>query len=190
MVGSYMEGGFVIENGYKYDSETGVLIGQYLEPDKYNVHSAPLFIYNRTDRFYVLCLSAIPGPQKDVTRCVRMFQSLEDVWNSRKEMYVPRKYFLSQKLLCKQICSHLNIKCTIERAIQDKKRLAAQLRIYDDLLCNIKCQHVCTWEDKPNNTISVPPPNCHLLAGKLRRTRFETHALKTICKLPWPSNSG
>ena len=187
----YKGGGnnFVIENGYKYNSETGVLIGQYLEPDQYNVHSAPLFIYNRTDRFYLLCLSAIRR-QEDITRCVRMFQSLEDVWNTRKEMYVPRKYFLSQKLLCKQICSHLNIKCTIERAIQDKKRLAAQLKIYADLLCNIKCQHVCTWVGKPNNTISVLPPNFHLLADKLRPTRFETVAQKTICKLPWPSNSG
>ena len=74
----------VIENGYKYNCLTGVLIGQYLEPDKYNVHSAPLFVYNRTDRFYLLCLRSMPGSQRDVDMCVKMFQKKTDVF-SKKE---------------------------------------------------------------------------------------------------------
>ena len=178
----------IIENGYKYDSETGVLLGQHLEPDKYNVHSAPLFVYNRTDRFYILCIRVMPGPQQEVNQCVKMFQSLEDVWNSQKEKYKPRKYFLSQKLLCKMICSHLELRCTIVRAIKDKKRLAAQLIIYADLLCNIKCRHECTLAVRQNNINFAHPLNSHLLVGKLRLTQSETHAQKMTYKLPWPSN--
>ena len=152
MFGRELGSRVIIENGYKYDRETGVLLGPYLEPDKYNIHSAPLFVYNRTDRFYVLCLDSIIGPQGDVSKCVKMFQQLEDVWNSKKEKYKPRKYFLSQKLLCKMICAHLNITCSIVRAIQDKKRLLAQLVIYDDLFLNIKCLHEFTLDAKPNST--------------------------------------
>ena len=69
----------VLDNGYKYDRFTGVLLGQHLEPDKYNVHSAPLFVYNRTDRFYLLCQRSMPGPYSDINMCVKMFQRLEDV---------------------------------------------------------------------------------------------------------------
>ena len=180
----------VIDNGYKYDSETGVLIGQHLEPDKYNVHSAPLFVYNRTDRFYILCLRCIPGPQKEINECVKMFQSLEDVWNSRKDRYKPRKYFLSQKLLCKMICCHLEIKCTIVRAIQDKKRLAAQLVIYADLFANIKCRHECTLDVKPNSISFDLQQNYHLQGDKSPHIQSGMRERKMTCKLPWPSNSG
>ena len=164
------EGNIVIDNGYKYDCFTGVLIGPYLEPDKYNTHSAPLFVYNRTDRFYLLCLRSIPGPQADVNRCVKMFQSIENVWIVRKAMYLPRKYFLSQKLLCKMICKHLEISCTIVRAIQDKTRLAAQLVIYADLLCNIKCLHAYILDDKPNNISSGHQQNFPLPGDRLPLT--------------------
>ena len=179
----------VIDNGYKYDAETGILIGQHLEPDKYNTHSATLFVYNRTDRFYILCLRYIPGPQKEVRACVKMFQALEDVWNIRKQQYAPRKYFLSQKLLCKMICSHLEIRCTIVRAIQDKKRLAAQLVIYADLLCNIKCRHEYILDAKPSNTNFVLLQNCRSQADKLPHTQSETREMSAISRLPWPSSS-
>ena len=178
----------IIDNGYKYDAETGVLLGQHLEPDKYNIHSAPLFVYNRTDRFYILCLRFIPGPQKEVNACVKMFQSLEDVWNLRKDRYKPRKYFLSQKLLCKMICCHLEIRCTIVRAIQDKKRLAAQLLIYDDLFANIKCRHEFTLDVKPNSINFALQLNCHLQEDKSQHTQLGIRERKMICKLPWPSN--
>ena len=179
----------IIDNGYKYDAETGILIGQHLEPDKYNIHSAPLFVYNRTDRFYVLCLQYIPGPHKELNACVKMFQALEDVWITRKRRYAPRKYFLSQKLLCKMICSHLGIRCTIIRAIQDKKRLAAQLVIYADLLCNIKCRHEYILDAKPSNTNFVLLQNCRSQADKLPHTQSETRDQKMTYKLPWPSSS-
>ena len=178
----------IIDNGYKYDAETGVLLGQHLEPDKYNVHSAPLFVYNRTDRFYILCLRCMPGPQKEVNDCVKMFQSLEDVWNLRKDRYTPRKYFLSQKLLCKMICYHLEIRCTIVTAIQDKKRLAAQLVIYADLFANIKCRHECTLDVKPNSINFVHPPNFPLRDGKSRLTPLEILEQLTISKRRWPFN--
>ena len=175
----------IIENGYKYDAETGVLLGQHLEPDKYNVHSAPLFVYNRTDRFYILCLRSMPGPQKEINECVKMFQSLEDVWNLRKDRYKPRKYFLSQKLLCKMICYHLEIRCTIVRAIQDKKRLAAQLVIYADLFANIKCRHEYTLDVKPNSISFALQQNYHLQDDKLRHTQSGILERKMIYKLPW-----
>ena len=184
------EGNIVIDNGYKYDCFTGVLIGPYLEPDKYNTHSAPLFVYNRTDRFYLLCLRSIPGPQADVNRCVKMFQSIENVWIVRKAMYLPRKYFLSQKLLCKMICKHLEIKCTITRAIQDRNRLLAQLVIYTDLLCNIKCPHDCISENKQNNINSGLLRNFLLPAARLRHTPSEIPDRMMTGKLQWRFSSG
>jgi len=179
----------VLDNGYKYDCFTGVLLGQYLEPDKYNVHSAPLFVYNRTDRFYLLCQRSMPGPYSDINMCVKMFQKLEDVWNDRKDKYKPRKYFLSQKLLCKEICLHLNLKCIIVRAIQDKNRLAAQMIIYADLFDNYKCQHDCISENKPNSISSVHPPNSPLRDGKSQLTPFEILEQIATSRVLWHFNS-
>ena len=179
----------VLDNGYKYDCFTGVLLGQYLEPDKYNVHSAPLFVYNRTDRFYLLCQRSMPGPCKEINMCVRMFQKLEDVWNERKDMYKPRKYFLSQKLLCKEICIHLEFRCIIVRAIQDKKRLAAQMIIYADLFDNIKCLHDCILVNKPNSISFDHLPNFPLRDGKSQLTPLEILEQIATSKPQWHSNS-
>ena len=178
----------VLDNGYKYDRFTGVLLGQHLEPDKYNVHSAPLFVYNRTDRFYLLCQRSMPGPYSDINMCVKMFQRLEDVWNDRKDKYKPRKYFLSQKLLCKEICIHLKFRCIIMRAIQDKNRLAAQMLIYADLFDYYKCLHDCISENNPNSINFVHPPNFPLRDGKSRLTPLEILEQIATSKPPWHFN--
>ena len=123
----------VLDNGYKYDRFTGVLLGQHLEPDKYNVHSAPLFVYNRTDRFYLLCQRSMPGPYSDINMCVKMFQRLEDVWNERKDKYKPCKYFLSQKLVLREVCHRLGGPCNLPVSIRDRNRRRKQLRIFDDM---------------------------------------------------------
>ena len=183
----------IIEDGMKFDRMTGILIGPFLEPDQYNVYSAPLFIYNRSDRFTVLCYRVMPGSHTEVCRVVKLFQQLEDVWNSSKDKYRPRKYFLSQKLLCKELCCHLEFRCLIYIAILDKTRLAAQMIIYHDLFSLIKnrlWQPAYTSDGKQNHINSGPVPNYHLLDDKSRRTRSEMLEQKVILRHRWPSNSG
>ena len=182
----------IIDDGMKFDRMTGILIGPFLEPDQYNVYSAPLFIYNRSDRFTVLCYRAMPGPHTEVCRVVKMFQQLEDVWNVSKDKYKPRKYFLSQKLLCKELCCHLEFRCLIYIAIQDKTRLAAQMIIYHDLFSLIKntlWQPACISDVKQNHINSDQVPNYHLLDDKSRHTRCEMLEQKMISRHQWHSNS-
>ncbi len=181
----------IIEDGMKFDRMTGILIGPFLEPDQYNVYSAPLFIYNRSDRFTVLCHRVMPS-HNEVFMVVKLFQQLEDVWNVRKDMYKPRKYFLSQKLLCKELCGYLEFACLIYIAIQDKTRLAAQMVIYNDLFSVIKnrlWQPVCILDAKQNHINSGPVPNYHLLDDKSRHTRCEMLERKMISRHQWHSNS-
>ena len=182
----------IIEDGMKFDRITGILIGPFLEPDQYNVYSAPLFIYNRSDRFTVLCHRMMPGTPREIYMVVKLFQQLEDVWNVRKDKYKPRKYFLSQKLLCKELCGHLEFKCLIYIAIQDATRLAAQMVIYHDLFSVIKnrlWQPACISDVKPNPISSDPVPSYRLLDDKSRLTRCEMLEQKMISRHLWHSNS-
>ena len=169
--------GVIVEDGMRIDTVTGILLGPNLVPDTYNVDSAPLYIYNRSIRFYALCRRSMPGPVSQVNRVIHLFTRLEDSWADRKEKYKPRKYFLSQKLLCKELCRHCDFECTIEKAIHDKARLRAQMVIYDDLFDTIKTKE---WpreyisDNKRSNISSGQVQNCHLPVVKLPLTRSET----------------
>ena len=136
-------GKVIIEDGMRIDTETGIVLGPFLEPDAFAVNSAPLYIYNRSIRFYTLCRRFMPGPCEHINTVVAAFVQLEESWNVDKEKYLPRKYFLSQKLLCKQLCSEYGFPCSIQKAIHDKKRREVQLKIYRDLFLSIKGKR---WE--------------------------------------------
>ena len=182
----------IVEDGMRIDTFTGIVLGPNLEPDTYNVDSAPLYIYNRSVRFYALCRRSMPGPVSQVNRVVDLFTRLEESWGDRKEKYKPRKYFLSQKLLCKELCQHCGFECLIEKAIHDKARLAAQMVIYKDLFDTIKTKE---WpreyisDNKRNNISSGRVPNCHSQDAKLPLTLSETTDQLMILARRWLSNS-
>ena len=185
-------GRVVIEEGMRIDASNGVLLGRFLEPDKYNVYSAPLFIYNRSDRFYILCRCNMCGTERQIDHVLHLFRQLEDVWEDQKEKYRPRKYFLSQKLLCLELCKYCDYKCSILIAIHDKGRLRAQMLIYDDLFLSIKSKKwrlEYTLDNKRNNINLGLAPNCLLQDDILPRTPSETLDQLTILALRWLSNS-
>ena len=185
-------GRVVIEEGMRIDASNGVLLGRFLEPDKYNVYSAPLFIYNRSDRFYILCRCNMCGTERQVDHVLHLFRQLEDVWEDQKDKYRPRKYFLSQKLLCLELCKYCDYNCSILIAIHDKGRLRAQMLIYDDLFLSIKSKKwrlECTLDNKLNNINLGQAPNFLLQDDILPRTPSETLEQLTILALRWLSNS-
>ena len=184
-------GRVVIEEGMRIDASNGVVLGRFLEPDKYNVYSAPLFIYNRSDRFYLLCRGHMCGSERQVSHVLYLFRQLEDVWEDQKDKYKPRKYFLSQKLLCLELCKICSYKCSIISAIQDKSRLRAQMLIYDDLFLSIKpkkWQPASTLANKQNSINLDRAPNYLLVEDTLPRTPSETLDQLTILALQWHSN--
>jgi len=182
----------IVEDGMRIDANTGVLLGPNLEPDKFCVDSAPLYIYNRSVRFYSLCRRSMPGPVAEVNRVVTLFTRLEDQWGERKEKYKPRKYFLSQKLLCKELCKFCGYRCSIDKAIHDKGRLRAQMRIFEDLFSTIKTKewpHECISDSKRSNISSDRALNCHSQGARLPLTPSETLERLMILARQWLSNS-
>ena len=166
----------VVEEGMRIDTSTGYVLGPNLVPEEYNPDASPLYIYNRSLRFWALCRKHMKDPQH-ISVVVSKFGELEEVWDSTKDKYKPRKYFLSQKLLCKELCKHFKFECDIVKAINDSKRRANQLTIYKDLFDSIKT----TWrqesilECNQSNINFARPPNCHWLVDISPDTRLGTH---------------
>lgn len=122
----------IIEDGLVFDSSTGILIRRELVLDEgcYG-YCAPLYTYDRTNRFScLLSPSGVPLERRGLV--IRVFEQLEQQWEATKEKY-DRKYFLSQKLVLRQITTRLGISCTLPIAIRDRKRRSKQLRIFDDM---------------------------------------------------------
>lgn len=182
----FEEEGFLI-------SETGVLIRRNLEPDTYNRDSAPLYVYNRSVRFRELCNQHVD--YESIRAIMRIFVAMEDLWQRDIKRYSDtRKYFLSQKLLLKQIALYIGVKCSIKRPIHDRRRLATQMEIFQkllkDFLFDNKCQHKCISESSLNNTTSGRLPNYPYPAGKLPVTQSEIQDLLMILKVQCPSSLG
>ena len=177
----------IVEEGMRIDTATGVVLGRHLEPDCYSVDASPLFIYNRSVRFGALCAKLMYN-YDEVSVVMHMFTKLEELWNDQR--YLPRKYFLSQKLVCLELCRHYSFKCSITTAIHDKKRERAQLMIFNDLFAIIKKRWplACTSGNKQNNTNFAPVPNCPSLAVRSRGTPSETFERLTTSQPPWPSS--
>ena len=184
-------GRMIIEDGMRIDPHTGVVLGQHLEPDCFAVNSSPLYIYNRSVRFYSLCRRSMTGPNSQVNRVVEMFSKLEEAWNTNKLKYRPRKYFLSQKLLCLELCKQFGYPCNIKQAIHDKTRRKVQLKIYKDLFLTIKNKrwpHEFTLANNPNSTNFDQARNSLLQEGRLLDTPYETLACLTILAHRWHSS--
>ena len=181
----------VVEEGMRIDTTTGYVLGPNLVPEEYNPDASPLYIYNRSLRFWALCRKHMESP-KQIAVVVSKFGELEEVWDSTKDKYKPRKYFLSQKLLCKELCKHFKYDCNIVKAINDSKRREKQLRIFSDLFGSIKT----TWRpesilDCNQNSISLDrPQNCHWQGGILLATPLGIPEQLMILARRWLSNSG
>jgi hypothetical protein len=181
----------IVEEGMRIDTTTGVVLGRHLEPDCYSVDASPLFIYNRSVRFGMLCTKLMYN-YGEVSVVMAMFSKLEELWNDTKQLYLPRKYFLSQKLVCLELCRHYSFKCSISTAIHDKKRERAQLMIFNDLFAIIKKRE---WQlestlAKPNNTNFARVQNYPSPGAKLPVTPSEMFARLMTLAHQWPSNSG
>ena len=122
----------ITEDGLVVDSSTGFVIRRHLVLDEgpYG-YCAPLYTYDRTNRFSCL-LSPCGIPLEKRSLVIRVFEQLEQQWESTKEKYT-RKYFLSQKLVLREVCSRLGINCNLPISIRDRHRRKKQLRIFDDM---------------------------------------------------------
>ena len=187
----------IVDEGWIIDPETGIVISRHLEPDIYSRDSAPLYVYNRSVRFRELCYKYVSC--QHVSRIMRVFCSLEELWQKDKNKYsTTRKYFLSQKLLCKEIASYIGVKCKIRRPIHDKKRLKSQMdilgRLFKDFLLiktdHLPCLPKCISDNNPNNITLDPAQSYPWPAGKLPATPLEMLELLTTSKLRWRSSLG
>ena len=173
----------------RIDSVSGIVLGIHLEPDTYSPDSAPLYIYNRSLRFWQLCRKHMLKPS-EIPIVVAKFSELEERWDSTKEKYKPRKYFLSQKLLCMQLCAFFNFACNIVCAIHDPRRLSNQLKIYKDLFDSIKTtwRQECISACNQNSISFARPQNFHLQGGTLHATQCETREQLIILARKWLSS--
>ena len=181
----YEEEGFIV-------SDTGVVIRRHLEPDTYNRDSAPLYVYNRSVRFRELCVKHVD--YESIGEIMKIFVAMEDLWAKDIKRYsATRKYFLSQKLLLKQIALYIGCKCSIKRPIHDKKRLNTQMEIFQlllkDFLCCNKCQHKCISGPSRSNTTSGRLQNYPWPEGKSPVTPLEIQELMMTFQPQWRSNS-
>ena len=127
---------FLVEEGLIVNATTGVVQGPNLVLDAgpYG-YCAPLYTYDRTNRFACLLMPAgVPIESRHLV--VRVFEQLEKLWESLKSSYT-RKYFLSQKLVLREITKRLGITCDLPVCIRDPKRRRSQLRIFNDLWQNL-----------------------------------------------------
>ena len=179
----------VVEEGMRIDTDTGLVLGRNLEPDTYSPDCSPLYIYNRSLRFWQLCRKHMPKPS-EIPIVVSKFSELEERWDMSKEKYKPRKYFLSQKLLCKQLCIFFKFQCTIVCAIHDARRREVQLKIYKDLFDSIKTtwRQECISDCNQNSTNFVRPPSFPWQGGTSHATRSETQEHLIILARAWLSN--
>jgi hypothetical protein len=138
----------IVIDGFYVDPDTGVVKGRHLDlDDNVRGHFCPLYYYNRSWRFIGLFnLFNISFRQQGVV--LKAFEAVERAWEAEKEKY-NRVYFLTQKLLCQEICRRLDIGSTQDpkRPISDLKRYKAQIAIFEDLwkiVLDNKCRDNCT----------------------------------------------
>ena len=127
--------GVIVVHGLYVQSETGEVLGPYLDTTEGAfVGGRPIWVYDRSIRFAHL-FSPANIPLEFRGTVLDTFERLEKAWISRKERYLPRKYFLSQALTLKLICIKKNIPCAwrTKRVIRDKKRYRTQSRIFKEL---------------------------------------------------------
>ena len=157
--------GCIVADGFVVDPSTGVVLGPYICIQDQDYTKQPIFIYNRSVRFEDLVWrSKVPGHCiKDV---LTLFSALEEVWEAHKSSF-DRKYFLTQRLLCQQLCFIVGCECSIKgRPIRDKRRYKKQIVIFEQLLrlfseSKNKCRLPSSLALKVNNTIlnqSLSPP--------------------------------
>jgi len=125
-------GNTISEEGMLINPDTGVLVCRDLSIDAgpYGF-CAPIYHYDRTNRFSCLLMpSGVPVCSRHLV--IRVFEQLEKTWESTKEKY-DRKYFLSQKLVLREVCKRLGVNCNLPVAIRDSKRRSQQMRIFEDM---------------------------------------------------------
>lgn len=143
----------LIEDGYYIDPETGIVQGRHLELDlNTRGHYSPLYYYNRSWRFIGL-FSVYSIHIRDQGTALEYFERLEKVWEDTKSQYT-RVYFLTQKLLLRQICLRLNIKSQQpdKRPISDLKRYRAQIKIFNDLWKIVVLNKCLNYTSETNNS--------------------------------------
>ena len=91
-------------------------------------------MYNRSQRFQHL-LSPSGVSRKDHEAVLRTFEALEGAWKTTRDDYLPRKYFLSQRVCLDLICNKLGIckRARTKPPIRDKKRFLLQKNIFNKL---------------------------------------------------------
>ncbi len=122
----------IVEDGLRIDAMTGCVIGRDLSLDAGTYgFCAPIYSYDRTNRFSCLLTpSGVPMHKRHLV--IRVFEQLEKRWEDTKEKY-SRKYFLSQKLVLREICSRLGVSCNLPVAIRDTKRRRKQMSIFESM---------------------------------------------------------
>ena len=123
----------VMDSGFRVHAETGELLGpHFVATHNVNSWDGEMFQYAREHRFRLLFrFFAIPMCRR--AEVLETFLQLESSWELRKPLH-DRIYFISQKLTAIQICRRLGIPHTVARfPIRDRKRLAKQLGIFEDL---------------------------------------------------------
>ena len=127
--------GVIVSNGFYVNAETGEVLGPHLDTTEGAFDGGrPIWVYDRSIRFAHLFTPAnVPLEYRGTV--LDIFEKLEKAWLSRKERYLPRKYFLSQALTLKLICIKMDIPCAwrTKRVIRDKKRFKTQSRIFAEL---------------------------------------------------------
>ena len=129
---SSVEATLIIEDGVILDANTGFLVRRQLVLDEgpYG-YCAPLYTNDRTNRFScLLSPSGVPLDKRNLV--IRVFEQLEQQWETTKDKYA-RKYFLSQKLVLREVCHRLGIPCNLPVSIRDRNRRRKQLSIFDDM---------------------------------------------------------
>ena len=122
----------ISEEGFVFEAHTGRVVRRQLVLDEgpYG-YCAPLYTYDRTNRFScLLSPCGVPLPKRGLI--IRVFEQMEAQWESTKEKY-ERKYFLSQKLVLRELCQRLGVPCNLPISIRDRNRRRKQLRIFDDM---------------------------------------------------------
>ena len=124
----------LIIDGFYVDPDTGIVKGRHLDlDDNLRGHFSPLYYYNRSWRFIGL-FNTFNIHFLEQGAVLKAFEAVERAWEKEKDKYT-RVYFLTQKLLCQEICRRLDIESTQDpkRPISDLKRYNAQIAIFDDL---------------------------------------------------------
>ena len=151
----------LIEDGHYIDRDTGEVLGRHLDLDDNSGSCCPLYYYCRSWRFIGL-FNLYNIRIRDQNKTLRYFEALETAWEEVKKNYT-RVYFLTQKLILRQICQRLGIFSTQpdKRPISDLRRYRAQIAIFNDLwkiVLTNKC-HNSTSATNRSSDSSLPIQN-------------------------------